>query len=298
MDKKEALKIMLPSFQIPNINRDNVVRAITKTIFLLFNDKINRVKSKEWTNEDELNLNKLIHEHLLWKLSENLNKAKGKYEGNIYWSVEAIKSYVKYSGIFNRLGVPDALSHEHITPRKKFTDYLILKYKKQVLEEDLYEDLKNKGFAVVVTNSEHHSLDDNYLDFNDVWKRYYKSNSKIKIFYNDYIPKSILTELKRINMLVNKIDNLKFEKTTKKIVNSKFEKTTNNINNTTIRSKKYQRDQRVKLLVDSNPKQIGSKSYKRFNIYYNKITVGEFLDKGGLTIDLKWDTEHNFIKII
>ena len=61
MDKKEALKIMLPSFQIPNINRDNVVRAITKTIFLLFNDKINRVKSKEWTNEDELNLNKLIH---------------------------------------------------------------------------------------------------------------------------------------------------------------------------------------------------------------------------------------------
>ena len=43
---------MLHSFQIPNINRDNVIRAITKTIFLLFKDKINRVKSKKWTNED------------------------------------------------------------------------------------------------------------------------------------------------------------------------------------------------------------------------------------------------------
>ena len=276
---------MLPSFQIPNINRDNVIRAITKTIFLLFKDKINRVKSKKWTNEDELNLNRLIHEHLLWKLSENLSKAKGKYEGNIYWSVEAIKSYVKHSGVFNKLGIPDALSHEHITPRKQFTEYLISKYEKQVSEEDLYEDLKNKGFGVVVTNAEHHSINDNYLDFNDIWKRYYKSNSKIKIFYNDYIPKSVLSELKKRDMLVNKIDNLKFEKTTKNIINSKT------------RSKRYQRDQKVKLLVDSNPKQIGSKSYKRFNIYYNGITVGEFLDKGGLTIDLKWDVEHNFIKI-
>ena len=70
---------MLPSFQIPNINRDNVIRAITKTIFLLFKDKINRDKSKKWTNEDELNLNRLIHEHLLCKLSENFSKAKGKY---------------------------------------------------------------------------------------------------------------------------------------------------------------------------------------------------------------------------
>ena len=276
---------MLPSFQIPNINRDNVIRAITKTIFLLFKDKINRDKSKKWTNEDELNLNRLIHEHLLWKLSENLNKAKGKYEGNIYWSVEAIKSYVKHSGVFNKLGIPDALSHEHITPRKQFTEYLISKYEKQVSEEDLYEDLKNKGFGVVVTNAEHHSINDNYLDFNDIWKRYYKSNSKIKIFYNDYIPKSVLSELKKRDMLVNKIDNLKFEKTTKNIINSKT------------RSKRYQRDQKVKLLVDINPKQIGSKSYKRFNIYYNGITVGEFLDKGGLTIDLKWDVEHNFIKI-
>jgi len=42
---------------------------------------------------------------------------------------------------------------------------------------------------------------------------------------------------------------------------------------------------------------LGSKSYDRFNKYHNGISVGEFLDKGGLSIDLKWDVEHNFIKI-
>ena len=30
----------LPSFQIPNIDRDNVIKAIARTIFLLFDDKI------------------------------------------------------------------------------------------------------------------------------------------------------------------------------------------------------------------------------------------------------------------
>ena len=29
-----------------------------------------------YLNLDEINLNKLIHEHLLWKLSENLNKSR------------------------------------------------------------------------------------------------------------------------------------------------------------------------------------------------------------------------------
>ena len=75
----------LPSFQISNINRNNVIKAIARTIFLLFDDKITKLKKEEWTTEDEINLNKLIHEHLLWKLSENLSKSKGKYIGNIYW---------------------------------------------------------------------------------------------------------------------------------------------------------------------------------------------------------------------
>jgi hypothetical protein len=196
----------LPSFQIQNIDRDNVIKAIARTIFLLFDDKIKKLEKEEWTTEDEINLNKLIHEHLLWKLSENLNKSKGKYIGNIYWSVSAIKSYNKYSGAHNKLGVPDALSHEHIVPRKRFTDYLIKKYEKHVTEKEIYEDLKNKGFAVVVTNSEHYSLSDEYLDFKDVWKRYYKSNPNIKIFYNKFIPKNIIKKLKENNMLVKSID--------------------------------------------------------------------------------------------
>jgi len=58
-----------------------------------------------------IKLNKLIHEHLLWKLSENLNKFLGKYIGNIYWSVSAIKSYNNYFGAHNKLRTPDALSH-------------------------------------------------------------------------------------------------------------------------------------------------------------------------------------------
>ena len=127
--------MILPSFEIPNIDKDNVIKAIARTIFLLFNDRIQKLKKDEWTAEDGINLNKLIHEHLLWKLSENLNKSKGKYTGNIYWSISAIKSYNKYSGIYNKLGIPDALSHEHIVPRKRFTNYLINKYEKSVTEK-------------------------------------------------------------------------------------------------------------------------------------------------------------------
>ena len=51
----------LPSFQISNINRNNVIKAIARTIFLLFDDKITKLKKEEWNTEDEINLNKLIH---------------------------------------------------------------------------------------------------------------------------------------------------------------------------------------------------------------------------------------------
>jgi len=280
--------MILPSFEIPNIDKDNVIKAIARTIFLLFNDRIQKLKKDEWTTEDEINLNKLIHEHLLWKLSENLNKSKGKYTGNIYWSISAIKSYNKYSGIYNKLGIPDALSHEHIVPRKRFTNYLINKYEKSVTEKEIYDDLKDKGFAVVVTNSEHYSLSDEFLDFNDVWKRYYKSNPNIKIFYNQYIPKSIIKRLKEKNMLIKDIDGLKNIESKKISVKTLIKKST---------SKKYNQNNKIKLLVSNNPKKMGSKSYKRFDIYYDGISVGEFLDKGGLSIDLKWDVDHNFIKI-
>ena len=44
----------LPSFQIPNIDRDNVIKAIARTIFLLFDDKIKKLEKEEWTTEDEI----------------------------------------------------------------------------------------------------------------------------------------------------------------------------------------------------------------------------------------------------
>ena len=47
-----------------------------------------------------------------------------------------------------------------------------------------------------------------YLDFKDVWKRYYKSNPNIKIFYNKFIPKNIIKKLKENNMLVKSIEGL------------------------------------------------------------------------------------------
>jgi hypothetical protein len=142
---------------------------------------------------------------------------------------------------------------------------------------------------LLLTNSEHYSLSDEYLDFKDVWKRYYKSNPNIKIFYNKFIPKNIIKKLKENNMLVKSIEGdwRIFKK--KRIVSKKIIKKISN--------KKYNRDQKIKLLVKSNPKKLGSKSYERFNKYHNGISVGEFLDKGGLSIDLKWDVEHNFIKI-
>ena len=89
-------------------------------------------------------------------------------------------------------------------------------------------------------------------------------------------------------MLVKSIEGLESIQE-EKIVSKKINKKISN--------KKYNRNQKIKLLVKSNPKKLGSKSYERFNKYYNGISVGKFLDKGGLSIDLKWDVEHNFIKI-
>ena len=82
-----------------------------------------------------------------------------------------IKSYVKHSGVFNKLGIPDALSHEHITPRKQFTEYLISKYEKQVSEEDLYEDLKNVDFVAQALNTSPEIVKSNYLNYSDEWAR-------------------------------------------------------------------------------------------------------------------------------
>ena len=81
-------------------------------------DRIERKEKNDWTKEDELNIYKLMQEHLLWKISENLDKTNGKYEGCLYWTKGAIKSYRKYKRVENKKIYKDALEHEHIFPRK------------------------------------------------------------------------------------------------------------------------------------------------------------------------------------
>lgn len=46
-----------------------------------------------------------------------------------------------------------------------------------------------------------------------------------------------------------------------------------------------------------NPKRPNSLSFARFAIYTTGITVAEFLAKGGRRADLKWDADHEFIRI-
>ena len=77
---------MLPNFVIKTRNTKNVLKAISRTIYLLMKDRIERKEKNDWTKEDELNIYKLMQEHLLWKISENLDKTNGKYEGCLYWT--------------------------------------------------------------------------------------------------------------------------------------------------------------------------------------------------------------------
>jgi len=58
---------------------------------------------------------------------------------------------------------------------------------------------------------------------------------------------------------------------------------------------KYDRDARIQVCVEKNPKREGSKGYKMFEIYKNGLTIREFLQAGGRTIDIDWDRERGFI---
>lgn len=46
-----------------------------------------------------------------------------------------------------------------------------------------------------------------------------------------------------------------------------------------------------------NPKRPNSLSFARFAIYSTGITVAEFLERGGRRADLKWDADHEFIRL-
>jgi len=54
---------------------------------------------------------------------------------------------------------------------------------------------------------------------------------------------------------------------------------------------------KVKVLVSENPKREGSASYDRFALYGKGTTVGAFLEAGGTSADLHWDSEHEYISI-
>lgn len=56
-------------------------------------------------------------------------------------------------------------------------------------------------------------------------------------------------------------------------------------------------DPRRIVWVGPNPKKQGSASYDRFALYREGMTVQEFLEAGGTTGDVKWDTERGFIKL-
>lgn len=72
---------------------------------------------------------------------------------------------------------------------------------------------------------------------------------------------------------------------------------------------KFTGTEKVKLLVSENPKRPSGKSYKRFNLYKNGMTVAayceaaaKFEEADGNTArhymkDIKWDIEHGFIEV-
>jgi hypothetical protein len=55
-------------------------------------------------------------------------------------------------------------------------------------------------------------------------------------------------------------------------------------------------DAKIKVLVE-NPKRAGTASHDRFALYGKGTTVGAFLEAGGTSGDLHWDSEHEYISI-
>jgi hypothetical protein len=68
-------------------------------------------------------------------------------------------------------------------------------------------------------------------------------------------------------------------------------------------------DCRITLLVEENPKRVGSKTHARFALYKTGMTVGQFLDacvahdgptarpRHRYLADLHWDRDHQFLTV-
>lgn len=59
----------------------------------------------------------------------------------------------------------------------------------------------------------------------------------------------------------------------------------------------YPSDDKLSLLVDSNPKKEGSKAAARFEHYTGSKTVGDFLAKGGTYGDICYDVARKHIAV-
>ena len=53
-----------------------------------------------------------------------------------------------------------------------------------------------------------------------------------------------------------------------------------------------------KIDIGNNVKRVGSKSWMRFEEYMGSKNVGEYLEKGGLKADLRWDVKKGFVKLV
>ena len=55
---------------------------------------------------------------------------------------------------------------------------------------------------------------------------------------------------------------------------------------------------RITAIVPTNPKKLGSGSFKKFALYKEGMTPDEFIAAGGTKADVKYDVEHGFIKLV
>lgn len=60
---------------------------------------------------------------------------------------------------------------------------------------------------------------------------------------------------------------------------------------------KFKPEQKIKMLVDKNPKREGTKAHDKWEIYRNGMTVSEYLEKGGKSHTLSWDVNHDLISV-
>jgi hypothetical protein len=64
-------------------------------------------------------------------------------------------------------------------------------------------------------------------------------------------------------------------------------------------SKYFNLDDKITIITEGgkNPKKPSSKSYKRFDLYKNGMTIREALSQGVYTADIIYDVQHKFIKL-